>query len=476
MSEEGSSGPAVDLVAIELDMDIGTIGQGLFPFEGEREDMLHFEEAQIITVTNQDPSGWWTGFTLVKSLSGIYDVRRGIFPYSYVELDPGTNVTDLFPTATVLYDLDPQSIQSEETTVLQLVTGETVTILRYVNDDWVFAQTLDGRQGECPVKYLQRTGEFDENMLAREKERWVRLTNTRNLMFQKLKEQIENVEVSKSKQEHKELTDTIQSLKEQNEKQRQDLNEARRLLALARSEIKQLKEAKKSRRTANHVSVRFNAPPGPPPTIKQFESDPFEGMKTVRRKHKPLFKATYELEEEEEPDSPQSVKQDVNQSKIVRAGTLRPVKLGAASSSTSVVISGAQKLDSPNEVKAVQEEPAVKVPASPQPAVEPKKFQVASKFRGLGKGPKCKVCAKSVGIAGQVKACGGIYHDYCFRCSTCNKVIRNGEYVDNNNVPYCNKCHKRGFGPKGVGNGLSEVPTKAKAAPAKGVVSTQSWV
>ena len=48
-----------------------------FDFESEEPGELQFKEGAVITVINQDESGWWLG-----ELKG----SRGLFPYNYVEI------------------------------------------------------------------------------------------------------------------------------------------------------------------------------------------------------------------------------------------------------------------------------------------------------------------------------------------------------------------------------------------------------
>jgi len=78
----------------------------------------------------------------------------------------------------------------------------------------------------------------------------------------------------------------------------------------------------------------------------------------------------------------------------------------------------------------------------------------------------CTVCFKPVYQAEEIKALGLIWHKACFKCGTntefgCRRVLRAGEFLDNNNNPFCNGCYGKLFKPKGVGfgNALSSTET-----------------
>jgi hypothetical protein len=54
------------------------IGRAVFDFEGDDYDQLSFQVGDLITILEQDPSGWWTG---------EFKGRVGMFPYNYVEIE-----------------------------------------------------------------------------------------------------------------------------------------------------------------------------------------------------------------------------------------------------------------------------------------------------------------------------------------------------------------------------------------------------
>ncbi|KAI0244500.1 hypothetical protein L0F63_000833 [Massospora cicadina] len=66
--------------------------------------------------------------------------------------------------------------------------------------------------------------------------------------------------------------------------------------------------------------------------------------------------------------------------------------------------------------------------------------------------PKCHVCEKNVYHVEQVIGPGGfVYHDSCFKCSTCNKRLDSTSLAEKNNTIYCKSCYGKQFGPKGYG-------------------------
>jgi len=58
---------------------------------------------------------------------------------------------------------------------------------------------------------------------------------------------------------------------------------------------------------------------------------------------------------------------------------------------------------------------------------------------------KCGNCGKAVYAAEQVRALGKSWHKSCIRCSTCSKVVTNGNWSDTGGKIYCNKCYENQF-------------------------------
>jgi len=122
------------------------------------------------------------------------------------------------------------------------------------------------------------------------------------------------------------------------------------------------------------------------------------------------------------------------------------------------------------EKPAVEEKPA----AAPAPEAAAKKGRkYNSRFAHLGGGARCRKCDKIVGFADKVSALNSTWHKDCFRCSTCSMVLRQGQWREHNNWPYCSSCHAAGFGIKGFGFGGSvamNVETGKTGKPAQGEV------
>ena len=72
-----------------------------------------------------------------------------------------------------------------------------------------------------------------------------------------------------------------------------------------------------------------------------------------------------------------------------------------------------------------------------------------------GGGDTCAACHKVVYVMEKVEALGGAkFHKTCFKCATCKKVLELSTAADHDGVMYCNPCHRRNFGPKGIGFGV----------------------
>lgn len=58
---------------------------------------------------------------------------------------------------------------------------------------------------------------------------------------------------------------------------------------------------------------------------------------------------------------------------------------------------------------------------------------------------KCPSCGKTVYPMERVGAVGKSWHKACLKCSTCGKVVRNGQFNDHGGQVYCNGCYESQF-------------------------------
>jgi paxillin len=82
-------------------------------------------------------------------------------------------------------------------------------------------------------------------------------------------------------------------------------------------------------------------------------------------------------------------------------------------------------------------------PAMRKPVVEQPK---------LGKGV-CAGCRKYINTTQKIQAMGREYHPEHFQCSTCNKVIGNGNFYEKEGQPQCDGCYQMVFCSKCAGCG-----------------------
>jgi hypothetical protein len=90
---------------------------------------------------------------------------------------------------------------------------------------------------------------------------------------------------------------------------------------------------------------------------------------------------------------------------------------------------------------------AVKPPTSPSQA---KSAAVVTGTKSFGSASeKCKYCGKAVYAMEKGEADGMVFHKTCFRCSTCNKMVKMGSYASLEGKIYCKAHFKQLFKLKG---------------------------
>ncbi|UJR09195.1 hypothetical protein I4U23_013443 [Adineta vaga] len=76
-------------------------------------------------------------------------------------------------------------------------------------------------------------------------------------------------------------------------------------------------------------------------------------------------------------------------------------------------------------------------------------------WRSTVTAPLCALCNKTVYPAEELTAAGQKFHKLCLKCTTCNTLLNSGNLNEHEKKTYCVPCHRRQFGPQGVGRGLA---------------------
>ena len=142
------------------DVIISAYGKAKYPFVAENDNELSFLGDDIVLLTRHIDDEW---------MEGELDGRRGIFPTSYIDIivdcmdaneapndvvnkskpvDVATEEIEVY--GRVLYDF-----HAESSNELELSEGDTVTVLRKIDEDWIEVRHDDGRVGCCPVVYVE---------------------------------------------------------------------------------------------------------------------------------------------------------------------------------------------------------------------------------------------------------------------------------------------------------------------------------
>ena len=197
----------------ENDAGVTPYARTLYPFEGELANELSFDANDIVTLIQHTDEQW---------IEGELDGRIGLFPATYVEIvvdcpyaysvgqadfegqisDQSNQITSAFdnqstneklnsetedlqaessvlsyhdkskvgiPTisesvenieehfALVLYSFDGETSQD-----LSVNEGETVTVIKQVDDNWVLVENEQGSRGMCPLSFVEIIGAIPE--------------------------------------------------------------------------------------------------------------------------------------------------------------------------------------------------------------------------------------------------------------------------------------------------------------------------
>lgn len=142
------------------DVTISAYGKAKYPFVAVNDNELSFFDDDIVLLIRHIDVEW---------MEGEIDGQRGIFPSSYIDIivdcmDANESASGAVDTSKptdgagdetevygrVLYDFHAESLNE-----LELSEGDTVTVLRKIDDDWIEVKHDDGRIGCCPVSYVE---------------------------------------------------------------------------------------------------------------------------------------------------------------------------------------------------------------------------------------------------------------------------------------------------------------------------------
>mmetsp|Transcript_16571 Transcript_16571/g.18756 ORF Transcript_16571/g.18756 Transcript_16571/m.18756 type:complete len:483 (-) Transcript_16571:966-2414(-) len=441
---------------------MGTLASALYAFDGVRDDNLNFKEGEVITIIEMNENGWWKG---TNSKGEV-----GIFPYNYVQVRP--EAAPSFPIVKALYDF-PGGQEGQ----LSFKSGDLITVMKEIDAQWNEGKLKSGERGIYPTSFTEPTGEEDEDAAAEETKKWEEIEAAREAEVERLRKEKEEAE--------KKLREEEERLKKQKEEE-----ERARLAAEAEQQrITLMKEAEAAKALANQLQKEKAETEA---AIKKAQLE-LEKIKQQAEAERRAQELKLQQEAVEARRRAEMAERELEQARAEAAALRKKQEKKDARKSIDItnkiqlekkeLEELVQKTQEKNEFSNPKRAPKKKELAfkpvyvdegeelpekepEPEPA-EPEESaatnrrkqrrpakKVNSKFAHLGRGGEtCKVCGKAVGVASRVKALGNFYHKECFTCSTCSKILRQGDFVDHKGEPYCMKCHKKGFGPAGFGFG-----------------------
>ena len=128
---------------------LSAYGKAKFPFVAENDNELSFFDDDIILLNRHIDDEW---------MEGEIDGRRGLFPTSYIDIIVDCMRADVSKPVgieTEMYGRVLYDFHAESSNELELNEGDTVTVVRKIDDDWIEARHDDGRVGCCPVTYVE---------------------------------------------------------------------------------------------------------------------------------------------------------------------------------------------------------------------------------------------------------------------------------------------------------------------------------
>ncbi len=152
------------------DSEVTPYGKSIYPFLAENLNELTFTDNEIVKLIRYIDHQW---------MEGEIDGKRGLFPISYVEIIVDCAHTDdsqLNSTNDEVQDRETKSqswaldetdselelygrvlfdFKAETNEDLDMREGDTITVIRKLNDNWFQAMHDDGRIGLCPVNFVE---------------------------------------------------------------------------------------------------------------------------------------------------------------------------------------------------------------------------------------------------------------------------------------------------------------------------------
>ncbi|KAK3591896.1 hypothetical protein CHS0354_005105 [Potamilus streckersoni] len=179
------------------DSSVTPYARTLYPFHGQLPDEISFKDNEIVTLIQHVDEQW---------IEGEKDGRIGVFPASYVEIvvdcpyayqieEPEnlqtcshkhsepilqkdssqdmTSVTTNQNNTVEQYGLVLYNFPAETKGDLDLREGDTVTVLKYIDENWLQARDEKGIVGMCPINFIDILGSSPEQSttLATKKEK-----------------------------------------------------------------------------------------------------------------------------------------------------------------------------------------------------------------------------------------------------------------------------------------------------------------
>ncbi|KAH9256241.1 hypothetical protein BASA81_005462 [Batrachochytrium salamandrivorans] len=342
------------------------------------------------------------------------DGRIGIFPRNYVELN---EVRDCYDVGVAEFNFE-----SDKEGDLPFSEGEEIIVLKQLSADWWKGRKANDRtkEGIFPSAYIVLNGEVDYATAEEESKKWTDIAAQAKATALDIQRKREEAEA-------------------QLEIEREQLDQANQQAAQARMALEA--ENRSARDAQRELELQ---------EAKKHEQEVSRAREEAERKMEEAQRKLQAMKLEEEASKQTLEMADQKREKAQRKKKEDDDRF--------------MDFDDPGK-KPVRE-------------VKQEKQVVPNRFAALGGGSTCAKCQKTVGHAEKAKGPGdAVYHKDCLRCSTCDKLLTNGQFSENNNLPYCQVCYGRGFGPKGFGFGGSVASVDSsgdKKQNASGAVDNES--